>query len=553
MSSHDHKPNDATAAPRVVAANAARPAVPAPGSSGGAPRGSGDPRRPAPLAANYQFGAPIPPLLYEISREGRRAVRMPEPDVPHTPLPAALLREEDDPLLLPEVSEQDVVRHFTRLSHANMAIDTAFYPLGSCTMKYNPKVNEAVASHAGFARQHPLAREADAQGALAVMYRLQHMLAEVAGFAAVSLQPAAGAQGELTGILMIRAYHESRGDTKRTKILVPDSAHGTNPATVTMAGYDAVEIGSDANGNVDLDALREACGDDVAGLMITNPNTVGLFEEHIEDVVEAVHACGGLVYGDGANFNAILGIVRPGDLGIDVMHFNLHKTFSTPHGGGGPGSGPVGANEKLAPFLPGPIVAQAPGSSAVAEDGAGAGRPATSAPRYAFAMPERSIGRLKSFHGNFGMLLRAYTYIMMHGADGLRAIAENAVINANYLRTLTKSTFPAKYDRTCMHEFVSVGSRYEGIATMDIAKRLLDYGFHAPTVYFPLIVKDALMIEPTESENRETLEVFAATLAEVAREAQETPEVLHEAPLSTPLRRLDEVSAVRNLILVCER
>ena len=537
MSAHDRPVNEAAGAPRVAGVNAARPAVPSPRPA--ATPGPDTPRRPAPLAANYQFGAPIPPLLYEISREGRRAVRMSEPDVPHTPLPAELLRDESDPLVLPEVSEQDVVRHYTRLSHANMAIDTAFYPLGSCTMKYNPKVNEAVAAHAGFARQHPLAREADAQGALTVMYRLQHMLAEIAGFSAVSLQPAAGAQGELTGILMIRAYHESRRDTKRTKILVPDSAHGTNPATVTMAGYQAVEIGSDPNGNVDLEALREACGDDVAGLMITNPNTVGLFEEHIGEVVAAVHGCGGLVYGDGANFNAILGIVRPGDLGIDVMHFNLHKTFSTPHGGGGPGSGPVGANETLAPFLPGPVVAQAAGT--------------TSAPRYAFAMPDRSIGRLKSFHGNFGMLLRAYTYIMMHGADGLRAIAENAVINANYLRTLTKSTFPAKYDRTCMHEFVSVGSRYEGIATMDIAKRLLDYGFHAPTVYFPLIVKDALMIEPTESENRETLEVFAATLAEVAREAQETPEVLHEAPLSTPLRRLDEVSAVRNLILVCGR
>ena len=483
-------------------------------------------------SANHTFGDTIPPLLYEISREGRRAVRLPKADVPESQLPADLLRDDHDSLRLPEVSEQDVVRHFTRLSHANMAIDTTFYPLGSCTMKYNPKVNEAIASSSGFAEHHPLSREEDSQGSLAVMYRLQHMLAEIAGFDGVSLQPAAGAQGELTGILMIRAYHESRGDTERRKILVPDSAHGTNPATVTMAGYVAVEIPSDAEGNVDLESLRSACGDDVAGLMITNPNTAGLFEHNIEEVVAAVHDCGGLVYGDGANFNAILGIVRPGDLGIDVMHFNLHKTFSTPHGGGGPGAGPVGANAKLAAFLPGPVV----GRNAN-DDG------------YQFVTPEKSIGRLRSFNGNFGMLLRAYAYIMLHGPDGLRAISENAVINANYLKHLTHDIFPAKFDRTCMHEFVSVGSRFEGISTMDIAKRLLDYGFHAPTVYFPLIVKDALMVEPTESENRETLELFAKALAEVAREAQEDPDVLHEAPLTTPRRRLDEVAAVRNLIL----
>ena len=358
MSAHDRPVDEAAGAPRVAGANAARPAVPSPRPAG--TPGPDTPRRPAPLAANYQFGAPIPPLLYEISREGRRAVRMSEPDVPHTPLPAELLRDESDPLVLPEVSEQDVVRHYTRLSHANMAIDTAFYPLGSCTMKYNPKVNEEVAAHAGFARQHPLAREADAQGALAVMYRLQHMLAEIAGFSAVSLQPAAGAQGELTGILMIRAYHESRRDTQRTKILVPDSAHGTNPATVTMAGYQAVEIPSDDERQRRPRSAprgvrrRRRRADD------HEPEHRRLFEEHIGEVVAAVHGCGALVYGDGANFNAILGVVRPGDLGIDVMHFNLHKTFSTPHGGGGPGSGPVGANETLAPFLPGPVVRRRP-------------------------------------------------------------------------------------------------------------------------------------------------------------------------------------------------
>ena len=487
--------------------------------------------------SSFRFDSPIPPLLYEISRTGRRAVLLPESDVPETPLPDHLVRSDADELRLPEVSEQDVVRHFTKLSHANMSIDTNFYPLGSCTMKYNPKINEAVAAHPGFAAQHPLGRASDTQGALAVMYRLQHMLAEISGFSAVSLQPAAGAQGELTGILMIRAYHESNGDTRRTKILVPDSAHGTNPATVTMAGYETVEIPSNSRGTVDLDALRAACGDDVAGLMITNPNTAGLFEEDIVAIVDAVHECGGLVYGDGANFNAILGIVRPGDIGVDVMHFNLHKTFSTPHGGGGPGAGPVGAAPILAPYLPGPVVT----------------RGGTDDGDYRLTMPDRSIGRLKSFHGNFGMLLRAYAYIMMHGADGLRAISENAVLNANYLRVLTERAFPVKFKRTCMHEFISVGSVYDGVSTMDVAKRLLDYGFHAPTVYFPLIVKDALMIEPTESENRETLEAFADALQAVADEAQSNPDLLHDAPHTTPLRRLDEVSAVRNLVLRYQR
>jgi glycine dehydrogenase subunit 2 len=470
--------------------------------------------------------------------------------VPETELPEALVRPQAP--ALPEVSEQDVVRHFTRLSHANMAIDTTFYPLGSCTMKYNPKVNEDVAALPGFAGHHPLAPESRSQGALAIMHELQEMLAEIAGFAGVSLQPAAGAQGELTGILMIRAWHESRGDSQRRKILVPDSAHGTNPATVSMAGFQAVELPSDASGNVDLTALRSACGPDVAGLMITNPNTLGLFEEHITQVVTAVHECGGLVYGDGANFNAILGIVRPGDLGIDVMHFNLHKTFSTPHGGGGPGAGPVGCREDLVEFLPGPVVARAGEDGATREDGAaGDDRRAGNGPpaRYRFTMPDRSIGRLKAFHGNFGMLLRAWVYIRMHGAEGLRAISENAVLNANYLKKLVNPVFPVRYGRTCMHEFVANGGVYPGVATMDIAKRLLDYGFHAPTVYFPLIVKEALMIEPTESENRETLEAFAAALAEIAREAREEPELLHGAPFSMPRKRLDEVQAVRRLHL----
>ena len=427
-----------------------------------------------------------------------------------------------------------MVRHFTLLSQTNRSIDTTFYPLGSCTMKYNPKVNEVAAASPGFADHHPLAPEWASQGSLAVMYRLQEMLAEIAGFSGVSLHPAAGAQGELTGILVIRAYHQSRGDTGRRKILVPDSAHGTNPATVTMAGYEAVEIPSDSNGNVDLDALKAACGDDVAGLMITNPNTLGLFEERIVEVVRAIHDCGGLVYGDGANFNAILGIVRPGDLGIDVMHFNLHKTFSTPHGGGGPGAGPVGVRADLVEFLPGPMVVR------------------TGNPAYQFQMPARSIGRLKAFHGNFGVLLRAYVYISMHGAAGLRSISENAVLNANYLKKLVDPVFPVRFKRTCMHEFVANGGVHDGVATMDIAKRLLDYGFHAPTVYFPLIVKEALMIEPTESENRETLDAFAHALSEIAREAAEDPELLHDAPQTTPVGRLDEVQAVRKLALKYE-
>ncbi len=519
-------------------------------------------------------GDTIPPLLFEISRAGRRAVRLPAPDVPTAELPAALLREAAP--ALPEVSELDVVRHFTRLSQTNMAIDTTFYPLGSCTMKYNPKVNEDVASMPGFAEHHPAAPEERSQGSLAIMCELQEMLAEIAGFAGTSLQPAAGAQGELTGILMIRAYHEARGDTGRTKILVPDSAHGTNPATVAMAGFHAVELPSDRNGNVDLAALKEVCGPDVAGLMITNPNTLGLFEEHITQVAAAVHGCGGLVYGDGANFNAILGIVRPGDLGIDVMHFNLHKTFSTPHGGGGPGAGPVGCREDLIPFLPGPIVVREKGPSSAGVAGnngpASAGTAAagsathgeTSATRatrpvhgetsagetaYRFVMPERSIGRLKAFHGNFGMLLRAWVYIRMHGASGLRVISENAVLNANYLKKLVDPIFPVRFKRSCMHEFVANGGAYEGVATMDIAKRLLDFGFHSPTVYFPLIVKEALMIEPTESENRETLEAFAEALAAIAREARETPDLLYAAPHTMPRKRLDEVQAVRSLVL----
>ncbi|HUX50702.1 MAG TPA: aminomethyl-transferring glycine dehydrogenase subunit GcvPB [Spirochaetia bacterium] len=472
------------------------------------------------------------PLIWDYSRRGRSATSVPALDVPEEVIPGDLARPEsgEGSLRLPEVSELDLVRHFTRLSQLNFSIDTQFYPLGSCTMKYNPKVNETVAAIEGFGASHPLAPENAVQGSLQVIWELQDALCAIGGFAGVSLQPAAGAHGELAGVLMIRAYHHARGDRNRTRMLIPDSAHGTNPASVAMAGFEAVQIPSDQSGNVDLAALRALCDDRIAGLMITNPNTLGLFEAHIKEVVAAVHDCGGLVYGDGANLNAILGVLRPGDIGIDVMHFNLHKTFSTPHGGGGPGSGPVGAAQPLLPYLPGPVVAK-------------------TSTGYSLIEPPSSIGPMKAFFGNFGMILRALTYIRMHGADGLREVAENAVLNANYLKHLLADVFPARYRRSCMHEFVVSGHIGEGVETMDVAKRLLDYGFHAPTVYFPLIVKDAMMIEPTETESRETLEAFAAALHEIAREAHEHPETLHDAPVTTPVSRVDEVRAAKAPVL----
>ena len=472
----------------------------------------------------------VEPFIWELSVPGRVGVSLPEADVPEYPLPGEIpLRTE---LPLPEVSELDVVRHFTRLSRLNFSIDTHMYPLGSCTMKYNPKVNDAVSSLPGFSEAHPLLSEELCQGSLELLYRLQTALAELSGFQAVSLQPAAGAQGELAGVLMIRAYHLDRGDRKRTRILIPDSAHGTNPASVSMAGFTAEQIPSDKRGNVDLAVLRERCDDTVAGLMITNPNTLGLFEEQIEEVTAIVHQAGGLVYGDGANFNALLGYLKPAHVGIDVMHFNLLKTFSTPHGGGGPGAGPVGAGPALAPYLPGPIV-----------------RTVEPDVRYTLFYPEKTIGRLKSFYGNFGVLVRAFTYILQMGGEGLRAVAEHAVLNANYLKHLIEKRYRIPYNRPCMHEFVATGDVAPGVHTMDIAKRLLDYGFHPPTVYFPLIVKEALMIEPTETESRQTLEAFAEALLKIAEEAVSSPELLHEAPHDTPVGRLDEVRAAREPIL----
>ncbi len=485
------------------------------------------------------------PLIYEISSAGRIGVSLPECDVPQTSIPESYLRRD---LPLPEVSEVDLIRHFVRLSQLNYGVDKGFYPLGSCTMKYNPKVNEEAAKLPGFVHTHPYQDSSTVQGNLFLMYYLQEFLREITGFRAVSLQPAAGAHGELAGVLMIRAYHQSRRDHKRTRMLIPDSAHGTNPASTTMAGYETVAVASDARGNVDLDALRANCDDTVAGLMLTNPNTLGLFDEHVQEIASLLHQCGGLLYGDGANLNAILGIVKPAELGFDVMHLNLHKTFSTPHGGGGPGSGPVGANGLLADFLPGPIVVEeAVDEDLLSEEVEDQGY------TYHLHMPTSSIGRLKAFYGNFGVCVRAYTYIRMLGEAGLRAVSENAVLNANYLLSRLKDTYPLPYDRTCMHEFVLSGCLPDAsdVHTMDIAKRLMDFGFHPPTVYFPLIVREALMIEPTETESKETLDTFAEAMMQIAREARDEPELLHTAPHVTPVSRLDEVRAARQPVLHC--
>ncbi len=477
------------------------------------------------------------PLIYEISSPGRCGVEMPASDVPETDLPKDLLRSN---LGLPELSQLDVVRHYMHLSQMNYNIDGGFYPLGSCTMKFNPKINEDVARLNGFAFTHPLQDPQTVQGNLAVMWHLQEWLKDIGGFAAVSLQPAAGAHGEFTGILIMRKYHLDRGDTKRNVILIPDSAHGTNPASSAMGGFVIKQLPSDSRGNIDLEALRAACNDTVVGLMLTNPNTLGLFEEHLEEVVKLVHGCGGLMYGDGANMNALVGVVRPGDLGFDVMHFNLHKTFSTPHGGGGPGSGPVGVSEKLVDFLPGPIV-----DVEFPDDG-------DETPLYVYKQPKKSIGRLKAFNGNFGMFIRAYTYIRVHGAEGLLANTEHAVLNANYIRVKLHDKFPVPYDRICMHEFVCQGKfPNSDVRALDVSKRLMDYNFHPPTNYFPLIVPEALMIEPTETESKETLDQFIDAMRKIADEAVNHPELLHEAPHNAPVKRLDEVKAAKDLVLCC--
>jgi glycine dehydrogenase subunit 2 len=492
------------------------------------------------MEAQINNAKALEPLIYDLGAPGRYSpTLLPKSDVPESDIPAELCRTELD---LPEVSENDVVRHFVRLSGLNYGIDKGFYPLGSCTMKYNPKIDEDTARIPGFAQIHPLQDPATVQGALFVMHTLQEWLSEIAGFAACSIQPAAGAHGELAGILIIRAYHMDRGDTKRTKIIVPDSAHGTNPATSTMAGYTVVELKSNADGDIDLDALRAVCDDTVAGMMITVPSTLGVFDHNIKEVIRIVHECGGLMYMDGANMNALLGAVKPGELGFDVMHYNLHKTFSTPHGGGGPGSGPVAVAAHLADFLPGPIVVVA---ETATEDNA--------APLYGWKMPAKSIGRLKAFHGNFGMHVRAYTYIRLHGAEGLKNIGRHAVLNANYIRVRLADTYHVPYNRTCGHEFVLEGHFKDapGVHALDISKRLMDYGIHPPTNYFPLIVPEALLIEPTESESKETLDRFIEIMKTIAVEARENPDLLHSAPHTTPVSRVDEVQAAKQLVLCC--
>lgn len=477
------------------------------------------------------------PTIFELSSPGRKGVTFPASDVPASELPKDMLREA---LPLPEMAEVDVVRHYTHLSRYNYSVDEGFYPLGSCTMKYNPKINEDTCRMPGFIHSHPLQPIETVQGNLALMFEMQEWLKEISGFAGVTLLPAAGAHGEFTGVLIMAAYHRARGDLKRNKMLIPDAAHGTNPASAGMLGMEIITIPSDANGNVDLEALRAACDDTIVGMMLTNPNTLGLFDEHILEVVKLVRDNGGLMYADGANLNALLGIVRPGDLGFDVMHFNLHKTFAVPHGGGGPGSGPVGVSERLVDFLPKPLVGIVEEAT---ED---------TPPLYGFVEPKQSIGRMKAFHGHFGAIVRSYTYIAMHGPEGLKEISQYAVLNANYLQARLRHAYKVPFDRICMHEFVMEG-RFEGsdIRALDISKRLMDYGFHPPTNYFPLIVHEALMIEPTETESKQNCDAFADALLKIAEESKTDPEAIKTAPHNTPFGRMDEVKAARELILCC--
>ncbi len=477
-------------------------------------------------------------LIFDLSREGRKGYSLSGNDCPEPPLesiiPSKFLRKA--PADLPEVPESEVVRHFVRLSNLNHHVDKNMYPLGSCTMKYNPKINDYTSDLPGFSALHPLQPAATTQGALQLMYELAEMLREIAGMAAVTLQPAAGAHGELTGILLIKKYHEAQSGSKRHKLLVVDSAHGTNPASAALAGYEIISVKGNADGRTDLEDLKSKLDGDVAALMLTNPNTIGLFEKDIQQMAKMVHDNGSLLYMDGANMNALLGITRPGDMGFDVMHYNLHKTFSAPHGGGGPGSGPVGVSEKLVPYLPVPIIEK---------EG--------TIYKLSYDRPE-SIGRMMNFYGNFAVLVRAYTYIRMLGPDGLRRVSENAIINANYLLSLLLESYDLPYPKPVMHEFCLSGDRQKkahGVRTLDIAKRLLDYGFHAPTIYFPLIVSEALMIEPTETESKETLDVFAEALLSIAREAETTPEVVLAAPVTTPVKRLDEAMASRQLNICC--
>lgn len=484
-------------------------------------------------AEHAALGAVDEPLVFERSRPGRRASTIPALDVPPAPagaIPAALRRRA--PPALPEVAEIELVRHYTRLSQRNFGIDLGFYPLGSCSMKYNPKVADEAAAMPGFRRLHPLQPEAQVQGALQLLVELEQALCAVTGMSAVTFQPAAGAHGELTGLLIMRAYHESRGERRR-RVIIPDSAHGTNPASVALAGFETAEVPSDARGLVDVEALRRLVADDVAGLMITNPNTLGLFEESIARIAEIIHSVGGLLYYDGANLNAILGRCRPGDMGFDIVHMNLHKTFATPHGGGGPGAGPLAVSESLTPFLPGP--------RPVLDEATG---------RYRWDPGDgRSIGRVHTFWGNFGILVRASAYVRALGSDGLRRISERAVLNANYLASRLRATYDLAFPGQPMHEFVLSARRQKarGAKAMDIAKRLIDYGYHPPTVYFPLIVDEAMMVEPTETETPETLDAFADALIAIDAEIDADPEALKNAPVTAPIGRPDEARAARTL------
>ena len=472
--------------------------------------------------------------IFEISVAGRKGVTLPprDPDIPlNEIISPEFLREK--PARIPELSEIDVMRHFIPLSQKNHCIEKGLYPLGSCTMKYNPKLNESLVRNPSFQNLHPLQPESTLQSTLQILYELQKALAEISGFDKVSLQPAAGAQGEFTGIRVIFAYHRAKGNTHKNKIIIPDSAHGTNPASCALVGYEVVELKSDVRGRCDLTHLKSIVDENTAGFMLTNPNTLGLFEDQIEEIASIIHSVDGLMYLDGANLNALLGLVKPGKIGFDLMHFNLHKTFATPHGGGGPGSGPVGVVDKLAPFLPVPLIGKN-------DEGY----------FFDYSHQESSIGKVHTFYGNVAVMLRAYFYIRTLGAEGLRQVAENAIINANYLMVLLKNYYHIQYPYYCMHEFVADSTwqkKEYGISTLDIAKRLLDKGFHAPTVYFPLIVPEAMMIEPTETESMDSLDAFASAMIEIAQECKENPELLHSAPLTTPVRRVDDVRAVKML------
>jgi glycine dehydrogenase subunit 2 len=471
-------------------------------------------------------------LIYEKSRPGRRGLEIPKPDLPVPSVPAALARA--NPPRLPELSEPEVLRHFTELSTRNFGVDTGFYPLGSCTMKYNPRVNERLVGLPGFRDLHPLTEDDAAQGALELEWELQQILLEVTGLDAVSLQPAAGSQGEFTGLLVMRAYFDDRGEgEQRRKIVIPDTAHGTNPASVTMAGYEVTKVSTDARGNVDVDDLRANVDEHTAGLMLTNPSTLGLFDENIDEIREIFHGAGALMYYDGANLNAVCGISRPGDMGFDIVHINLHKTFSQPHGGGGPGGGPIAVRQMLEPYLPVPVVSREGDVFRLDYD-----RP-------------QSIGKVRGFSGPFGVFVRSYAFMRTWG-PGLREMSEVAVLNANYLLAMLRDDYTVPFDRTCMHEFVLSArtlKQEHGISALDVAKRLMDFGFHPPTIYFPLVVPEALMIEPTETEAKETLDAFAEAMLQIVREARDDPEAIRSAPHGRPVGRLDEVRAAKTPVV----